>query len=275
MPEGTDRQTVLVADDDPALRGTMAEYLRAHGFNVVEAGNGLEALREVDVRRPAAAVLDLTMPRLGGLNALKWIRAFDPAITVVVTTGVEDAGLHSQALALGAARVLVKPVALPDLVATLQSPHAHSGGGPGILTPAPETSRTRRPRQPAAAGRILVVDDEPEVCKILERLLIKRGYQTRSAADGAAAVRAVLDEAPDVVLLDIAMPGLGGIEALTAIRAIAPEVKVIMVSGQGDLDLAKRALAYGAFDYITKPVDPAYLTVSLQVALAWKGPAAR
>ena len=122
---------------------------------------------------------------------------------------------------------------------------------------------------------MLVVDDEAQTRAMLTELITQQGYRVRTAADGAAAVRAVLDAAPDVVLLDIAMPGLGGIEALTAIRAIAPEVKVIMVSGQGDLDLAKRALAYGAFDYITKPVDPAYLTVSLQVALAWKGPAAR
>ncbi|MBI4242144.1 MAG: response regulator [Candidatus Rokubacteria bacterium] len=59
---------------------------------------------------------------------------------------------------------------------------------------------------------------------MLGKLLTQKGYQTRSVGDGAAAVRAVIDEAPDVVLLDIAMPRLGGIEALTAIRAIAPGV---------------------------------------------------
>lgn len=271
MPEGIDRRTVLVADDDAALRETIAEHLRALGFNVVEASNALEAMRQIDVRRPAAVVLDLMMPRLGGLDALKPIRAMDPAITVVVMTGVADAGLHSQALALGAARVLVKPVALADLVAVLQSPHANSGGGPGILTPAPETSPAPHRRLPGVAGRILVVDDEPEVCKILERFLAKKGYQTRSAADGVEAVWAVIDDAPDVVLLDIAMPRLGGIEALIGIRAMAPGVTVIMVSGQADLDVAKRALAYGAFDYITKPMDLGYLSLCVEAALAWKG----
>lgn len=263
MAEQPQGRMVLVADDDAAWRRATAEYLRQQGFEVVEASNGLEALRQVDVLRPAAVVLDLMMPRLGGLDALKPIRAMNPAITVVVVTGVEDPELHRQALALGATRALLKPVAPAELLAAL-------GSQARAQEPLPGPSAG-----PAAAGHVLVVDDEAQTRAMLTELLTQQGYRVRSAADGAAAVRAVLNAAPDVVLLDIAMPGLGGIEALTAIRAIAPEVKVIMVSGQGDLDLAKRALAYGAFDYITKPVDPAYLTVSLQVALAWKGQAAR
>ncbi len=263
MVEHSQRRMVLIADDDTAWRRAMAEHLRQQGFEVVEANNGLEALRQVELLRPEAVVLDLMMPRLGGLDALKPIRAVYPAITVVVVTGVEDPELHRQALALGAARAMLKPVAPAELLAALGSPaHAQEP------LPAPSAER-------AAGGHVLVVDDEAQTRAMLTELITQQGYRVRTAADGAAAVRAVLDMAPDVVLLDIAMPGLGGIEALTAIRAIAPEVKVIMVSGQGDLDLAKRALAYGAFDYITKPVDPAYLTVSLQVALAWKGPAAR
>lgn len=125
-------------------------------------------------------------------------------------------------------------------------------------------------RTPAPAGRILIVDDEAEIRELLGELLGKTGYQIRSVADGESALRAVRDEAPDVVLLDIVMPGLSGIEALTAIRAIAPDVKVIMISGKADVETAKRSLAYGAFDYVTKPIDPAYLTLSVAAALAWK-----
>ncbi len=268
MPEGPKRRTVLVADDDADLRETIAEYLRAQGFEVVEAANGLEALAQVRQVRPAGVVLDLRMPRLGGLDAIKQIRDFDRGVTVVVVTGVKDPELQRQALALGAARVLLKPVALADLVAALGTPEAQPGGT--RETPKPPFGASAVP----SAGRILVVDDEAEIREMLEELLTQKGYQTRSAADGATAVRAVLDEALDVILLDIAMPRLGGVEALTAIRAIAPDVKVIMVSGQSDLELAKRALAYGAFDYVAKPIDLAYLSLSVEAALAWKGLAA-
>lgn len=263
MVERAQGRKVLLADDDVAWRRATAEYLREQGFDVVEVSNGLETLRKVDLLHPPLVVLDLMMPRLGGLDALKLIRSVNPTVTVVVVTGVDDPELHRQALALGAVRALLKPVAPAELLAALGSPAR-------AQEPLPAPSA-----ELATASHVLVVDDEAQTRAMLTDLLTQQGYRVRTAADGAAAVRAVLDAAPDAVLLDIAMPGLGGIEALTAIRAIAPEVKVIMVSGLGNLDLAKRALAYGAFDYITKPVDPAYLTVSLQVALAWKGPAAR
>lgn len=70
------------------------------------------------------------------------------------------------------------------------------------------------------------------------------------------------------MLLYVTMPRLGGLEALTAIRAIVPAVPVIMLSGQTDVELAKRTLSFGAFDYIVKPVDFTYLAESVGAAIA-------
>ncbi len=107
--------------------------------------------------------------------------------------------------------------------------------------------------------------------EVLQEFLAEKGYDVRPAPDAAAAIAAVTAEPPDVVLLDIQMPGLGGIDALAAIRAVAPDVKVIMVSGTSSVDLASRALAYGAFDYVAKPIDLAYLQRSLETAFMMKG----
>jgi CheY-like chemotaxis protein len=68
----------------------LGEYLRSHGCDVLEATNGLEALLQVKRQRPAAVVLDLNMPRLGGIEALKRMRAFDPAMVVMIVTSVTD-----------------------------------------------------------------------------------------------------------------------------------------------------------------------------------------
>lgn len=269
MPEPARRGAVLVAEDDAEVRGMIADYLRAQGVEVVEAADGVEALARLKQVRPASVVLDLLMPRLGGLDALRRIQIFDPAITVVVVTAVEDAEVERLALSLGAAQFFRKPVALPDLAAAL----GLTGSRPAASARARKPSAGIAPApvaQPGSAGHILIVDDEPEICQMLQELFARRGYQARSVTDGAAAVRAVLDDPPDVVLLDIAMPRLGGIEALTAIRAIAPAVKVIMVSGQADLEVAKRSLAYGAFDYVAKPLDLAYLNSSVEAALLAK-----
>lgn len=250
---------VLVVDDDQDLRTTISEFLNMRGFEVLEAGDGLEALLQVKRGRPEAVVLDIMMPRLGGLQALKRIRAFDPDVTVIVVTGAMETELHQLATRQGAAAVLVKPLTLADLEAIL-----HRRVPPPHEEPVPAVP-------PPAAGRILLVDDEPEVRATFEELLTGRGYAVRAVGDGASAIRAVVEQAPDVVLLDIQMPGLGGIEALGAIRAVAPDVKVIMVSGISDTALAGRALAYGAFDYVTKPVDLAYLARSVETALMMRG----
>ena len=102
MAEQAGAKKVLVVDDDQDMRAAVAEFLNMQGFEVVEASNGLEALLQVKRLRPYGVVLDIMMPRLGGLQALQHIRAFDPRIRVVVVSGVADADLLRQAALAGA-----------------------------------------------------------------------------------------------------------------------------------------------------------------------------
>jgi DNA-binding NtrC family response regulator len=260
-------RVVVVVEDDPDLRRLYAMYLEGEGFTVAQAANGLEALLQIKRVRPMSVVLDLLMPRLGGLEALRRIRAFDPSIRVVVVTGTEDPYLPQQALTLGASAVLKKPVANEALLSAL------TGDSPSRVPPSesPTTVPTAPPATDAPAGRVLVVDDEAEICALLEEFLVRKGYWVRSVADGAAALREVINEAPDLVLLDVDMPRLGGVEALTAIRAIARQVRVIMISGKASLETAKLALAYGAFDYIAKPFDLDHLSEVVAAAFLRDG----
>jgi DNA-binding NtrC family response regulator len=81
------RRPVLVADDEREIRDMLEEYLRASGHDVVTAANGLEALWAVKHKSPGVVLLDLAMPRLGGMDAIKHIQKFDPSIRIVVVTG--------------------------------------------------------------------------------------------------------------------------------------------------------------------------------------------
>lgn len=263
-------KTILVADDEPDLREMVAEYLEARGWRVLQAQNGLEALLHVKRSRPQAIVLDVMMPRLGGLDALARIHRFDPSITVVVVTALADDELRARALALGAASVLAKPFELADLGRALGG---EAGGRAAEALPVPDTRPTVQPPAPAPApvhGTVLVVDDDESVREFLVELLTAQGYSTHVAVNGPAGVRAVTELAIDVVLLDIDMPGISGVNALVAIRAVAPRVAVIMVSGTADVAVAKQALAFGAFDYVTKPVDLQYLGAAVQAAMEMK-----
>ncbi len=257
---------VLVADDESEVRTLLVEFLNLHGFETLEAANGLEALLQVKHHAPDAILLDLRMPRLGGLEALKRIRAFNPAIVIVIITGDADDTIKAQALAGGARAFLDKPVSFPDLLAALGERAAAPVSPPAATPAAPPAS------EPAAAPapQVLVVDDDALVRETMVDFLTARGYRLSVAGDGASAIRSITQAAPDVILLDIDMPGLKGTDALPTIRALAPRTVVIMVSGTDDDEVARRALTLGAFDYVVKPINFAYLTAGLETALAMR-----
>ena len=119
--------------------------------------------------------------------------------------------------------------------------------------------------------KILVVDDEPDFCEALGDFLGAKGYSVLEAHDGDQALEAYRQERPDVVLLDVNMPGKNGIETLKELRTFDPEASVIMVTAIYDEDISRLAMAEGAFDYITKPIDHEYLELALMTKLALLG----
>ncbi len=119
-------------------------------------------------------------------------------------------------------------------------------------------------------GKVLVVDDEPEVREVLQEFLSGRGYEVTVAENGLAALAALEAQRPDLVLLDVAMPGMDGVETLRRIVELQPPIPVIMVTANADIGVTSKLLALGAVDYIPKPFDLDYLdqAVSIQVAAA-------
>jgi two-component system, NtrC family, nitrogen regulation response regulator NtrX len=103
--------------------------------------------------------------------------------------------------------------------------------------------------------RVLIVDDEESVRRTVADALTDEGYATLLAADGGAALRAVAAEAPDLVLLDIAMPGRNGIDVLDELRTHWPGIPVVMMSGHGSIETAVRATKLGAYDFLEKPLS--------------------
>lgn len=109
------------------------------------------------------------------------------------------------------------------------------------------------------SSRILIVDDDPTVAGVLRGYFAEAGYMagymTDTALTGREALALIEQTHPDVVLLDIRMPDLDGVEVLRRIRAAHPAIPVIMSTGNDDLALARDTLKMGAFDYVAKPFD--------------------
>lgn len=112
-------------------------------------------------------------------------------------------------------------------------------------------------------AKVLVVDDEPEAVELLVEFLSSKGYEVLTATSGEEALRRVREDRPHLVLLDIRMPKMSGLEVLKRIREIDAEMGVIMVTAVNEEDVGRQALELGAFDYIVKPLDLKYLERSL------------
>jgi EAL domain-containing protein (putative c-di-GMP-specific phosphodiesterase class I) len=117
---------------------------------------------------------------------------------------------------------------------------------------APTSSPVPVPTSSPARGRVLIVDDEPALLRLLARILTDAGYGAETAGDGAAASALLRDRQFDVILSDVHMPGLDGIELLRVVRERDLDVPVILLTGAPDVETAARALEYGAFRYLIK-----------------------
>ena len=123
----------------------------------------------------------------------------------------------------------------------------------------------------SSLGHILVVDDEAQVREVLTEFLAGEGYTVEGVASGSDALDAVTREPPDLVLLDIHMPGVDGVETLRRIRALDDEIAVIMVTANEDVAVARETLKLGAVDYVAKPFDFMYLERAVTAGLSRVG----
>jgi DNA-binding NtrC family response regulator len=119
-----------------------------------------------------------------------------------------------------------------------------------------------------AHTKVLLVDDEKEFASALEERLQLRNYDVKSAANALEALGIVHSFLPDVVLLDLKIPGMDGIETLKAIKNFDSTIEVIMLTGHGDMRSVEDGMKSGAFEYIMKPVDIGELT--LKINKAWQ-----
>jgi DNA-binding response OmpR family regulator len=108
-------------------------------------------------------------------------------------------------------------------------------------------------------ARILVVDDEPQFLEMLTEVLTLAGYEVLTASAAADALILVQEVALDVIVLDIGMPEMDGVTALQRLKALKPNVPIIMLTANTDEQVGRTTLRWGAFDYIAKPFDSAHL----------------
>lgn len=119
-----------------------------------------------------------------------------------------------------------------------------------------------------ANARVVVVDDDTLMREVLKALLREEGFQVAGEArDGGEALGLIQRVAPDVVCLDVNMPGMTGIDVLKAVRARHPQIRVVMITGDSSMSTVREAVGYGAVGFIVKPFKAGRVGVALRAAL--------
>jgi PAS domain S-box-containing protein len=186
--------TVLIIDDDTSVRELLTRLLIKEGYAPVSAGNGIEGLALARKLLPKVVILDVMMPQKDGWAVLREMKD-DPAlksIPVIMHTVIDNRNLG---FAIGAQDYLIKPVDHRTLISTI-----------------------KHYEQPARALSILIVDDEPDQRDILSRILLKEGWDVRTADGGRSALTLLAQSIPDVITLDLIMPTMDGFEFLKLVK---------------------------------------------------------
>ncbi len=116
-------------------------------------------------------------------------------------------------------------------------------------------------------AKILLIDDEEMIRRRLGELLTLDGYEVFLAEDGVKGLEMFKKENPEIILVDIKMPGMDGIEVLKEVKKISPETEVIVISGHSKMEISIDVLKQKAFDYIAKPINYDELVISVKGAL--------
>jgi DNA-binding NtrC family response regulator len=116
--------------------------------------------------------------------------------------------------------------------------------------------------------KILIIDDDEVLLKLLSRALMEAGYSVLSTADGPRGIALYRDCQPELVLLDLGLPTMSGIEVLQELRRLNNKAKVIVITGYGSVESAVVAIRHGAWDYVQKPIDADALLGKMETALS-------
>ncbi len=264
VPVAVGNETVLIIEDSLTFREELKAALTGAGYAVLTAASGEEGLSLAATRRPNAAVIDGNLPGIDGATVVRRLRG-DTALRgmpCVMLTGSSAQSDELIGLEAGADAYVRKADDHAVLLARLAS----------LLRGARSSAPRDLASTPIAARKILAVDDSPTYLNQLGDELRDDGYDVAFARSGEEAVELLKVEAFDGILMDVMMPGLGGLEAARQIKAIPAmrDIPLVMLTGKSDREAMIEGLNAGADDYVTKSAEFEVLKGRLRAQLRRK-----
>lgn len=232
VPGGS--ETILLVEDQPEVRTLAAKVLTSYGYRVLEGSHGEDALLVAKLHPEPIHLLltDVIMPGMTGRELAERLKPLKPGIKVLYMSGYSGNAITYQGLLDPGLDYVPKPFTALSLAGKVRE----------VLA------------RPSASGTILVVDDETAIRQLFEELLTGEGYEVLSATNGAEALQIVRGRHLDLIITDLVMPELEGIETIRAIRNAQPNLKIIAASGAFKGRFLQSASLLGACATLLKPI---------------------
>ncbi|HEY5169017.1 MAG TPA: response regulator [Thermoleophilia bacterium] len=288
---------ILLVDDDRDLLTALSGGLRQRGYEVAVAPDAVAAMSAAVRLKPGVVVLDVGLPGGEGTVVMKRMHALPQlaGVPVIMISGRDPRQYREEALAAGASAYLGKPIEVDDLVLAIRvalgediglDAAAAKGGvasgrlgdilkDMGLVTDQQIASALARQSEVASASAafadkvIMLVDDDEDLLVALAAPLRRQGFDVTVATDAVTAISTAVKQPPDVIIMDIGLPGGDGVTVMGRLHSL-PQlagVPVIMLSGRDADKHRGDALAAGAAAYLVKPIGPEALTAAVVKAL--------
>ncbi|MFS2014561.1 response regulator [Azospirillum sp. CT11-132] len=271
-PPSSGPLSVLLVDDDPTVRDMVAGLLRGWGHRVIAAANANEALVVLDGPEPLDLLLsDVVMPPgMDGTELARHAARMRPGLPVLLASGFAAHAAGTPSAFGPDVAMIAKPFAIDDLRRQLARIAARQGGAArpataaGLPSPSPAARPAAHPTAPATEERspgplrLLIAEDLAINRELLAALFRDSGYAIDLVADGAAAVEAVEAGDYDLVLMDVQMPGMDGLEASRAIRAMPPprgDLPILALTAGSSQEERRECREAGMNGHVGKPYD--------------------
>lgn len=236
---------LVLFTEDVELRNRLFHLIRQSGYDCITLSKQDKIIEILQSEKPHLVLLDIDPSPQIFERIQKIVKLFDTIPMLLLTSDI-SADIEKQGFASGAKEVLSKNFQEMEMKSALQK----------ILG---VNDRHGASSELKGRDQILIVDDEDSIRSLLQAFLKSKGHPTLTAKNGEEALKIVQEKKPAMVLLDVMMPGMNGIETLKKIREIDPEVGVVMATGIGDEEMAREASRHGSYHYVLKPFDLKYL----------------
>lgn len=260
---------ILIVEDDGIVRDALRALLGRAGYEVgfaADGGNGVQAYKH---QRPDLVILDRNLPVLSGTGVFARIRAFDPEARIIILSGYDDPAEMAVYLNHGAAAFLSKEDGLSNVLGAVEAVLGPAPAAPGpqeAQAPAAAPVRVKE-QNPKAQPLVLIADDDQTIRTVLRRALAEIGCRVVEAVDGEQAVALARSSRPDIVMLDMVMPRMEGLDVLRTLAPELPAAAFMIITGYGEEMSGREALRLGALDYVTKPFNLDLVKTAIEARL--------